>query len=111
MRCELTAVDKQALTTFRDTLQGHFAERLLDCRLFGSKARGEGTLASDLDVLVVIDDMQYQDKRWIITCGADVSLEYLVEMSPLALSPQQFNHLLQRERRLALDIEREGIPL
>lgn len=62
-----------------------------------------------MDVLVLIQGMDYKDKRWAITCGADVGLEYMVEISPLCLTPNDFENLKRRERRLALDIEREGI--
>ncbi|MHB8419508.1 MAG: hypothetical protein ACYDCL_15640 [Myxococcales bacterium] len=31
-------------------------------------------------------------------------------LSPLCLSPERYRELLDRERLLALDIEREGIP-
>ena len=111
MLASLTSDERNALTQFRKNLNAHFGKRIKDCRLFGSKAREEGERESDIDVLVLIENMRFEDKRWVITCGADISLEYLVEISPLCLSPVQFNSLLQRERRLALDIEKEGIPL
>lgn len=111
MTSALTSAEQQALTQFHQLAKAHLGSRLLECRLFGSKARGDDHPESDLDVLVVIAALQYADKYWTITCGADISLEYLVELSPLVLSPQQFQQLVQRERRLALDIEREGIPL
>lgn len=111
MQAIVTSEERRAVETFRDRLQTHFGARLKGCRLFGSKARAEGTPESDIDIVVLIDQMSYADKRWAITCGADVSLEFLVEISPLCLSPERFQHLLQRERGLALDIEREGISL
>lgn len=107
----LTPDEKQALKEFHQRLRTHFKKRLKDCRLFGSKARGDDSGESDLDVLVLIEKMSYKDKRWAITCGADISLEYLVEVSPLCMNPKKFEELRQRERRLALDIEREGIHL
>jgi hypothetical protein len=41
----------------------------------------------------------------------DVGLEHSVNLAPLVLEEQQFQELKRRERLLALDIEREGIPL
>jgi hypothetical protein len=42
---------------------------------------------------------------------ADVELKYLRPLSTLILSEQTYSRLLQRERRIALDIKNEGIPL
>ena len=45
------------LTRFRTALDAHFAERLREVVLFGSYARGGAHEDSDVDVLVVIDDL------------------------------------------------------
>jgi len=111
MNALLTAEEDHALRLFHERLVKYFGNRLKICKLFGSKARGDFFGEADLDVLVLIENMCYEDKRWAVTCGADVSLEYLVEISPLCMSPGKFDELLQRERRLAVDIEKEGIPL
>ena len=79
--------------------------------MFGSKARGDNHPESDLDILVLIENLTYKDKRWVITCGADVSLEFMVEISPLCMDVEKYLELKNRERRLALDIEAEGITL
>jgi hypothetical protein len=41
----------------------------------------------------------------------EIELKYLTPMSTLVLAQEQFERLRERERRIALDIEREGIPL
>jgi hypothetical protein len=40
-----------------------------------------------------------------------IELEYLTPLSTLILSKREFEFLKSRERRIALDIEREGIEI
>jgi hypothetical protein len=42
---------------------------------------------------------------------ADFELKYLTPLSTLVLSDDDFEFLKKRERRIALDIEKEGILL
>ena len=47
---KLTDNERQALKVLRELLSGKY--QVLDFRLFGSKARGEGRPDSDLDVMI-----------------------------------------------------------
>jgi hypothetical protein len=42
---------------------------------------------------------------------ADIEFKHLRSLSTLILSEEDFLLLKKRERRIAIDIEREGIPL
>ena len=44
------------LTSLREYLQQEYQERLICVILFGSQARGDATAASDIDVLIVLQD-------------------------------------------------------
>jgi hypothetical protein len=79
--------------------------------LFGSKARGDFDADSDLDVAVIVDNLDRQMKHAIFDAVADVELQYLKPVSVLVLSSDEFARLQNRERRIALDILAEGIPL
>jgi len=50
----LTLAERQALDCFKIVLTPLLADNLISLRLFGSRARGEGTEESDLDVLIVV---------------------------------------------------------
>jgi hypothetical protein len=103
--------DLRLLSDIKDalvnTLEGH-SYRLL---LFGSKARGDYGRRSDLDVAVIVDDLDVALKNAIYDAVARVELKYLVFTTTFAISTKAFDQLRARERRIALDIEREGIPL
>ena len=43
--------------------------------------------------------------------ASKIELKYLMPISTIVFSDEEFNHLKKRERRIAIDIEREGMPL
>ena len=79
--------------------------------LFGSKARGDFDASSDLDVAVIVDNLNRQMKNAIFDAVGNVELQYLKPVSVLVLSSDEFVRLQNRERRIALDILTEGVPL
>jgi predicted nucleotidyltransferase len=95
----------------RERVVGLVGSRLRGLYLFGSKARGDYDPESDVDLAIIIDDLDIPMKRRIIDIVVEVETLYLVVISSLVLSWTEFSHLLERERRLALDIEKEGIPI
>ena len=93
-------------------LRGQFGPRLKRVRLFGSAARGDWTKESDIDVLVLMDELNASDYDAIIELAYKVGMQdNELIISPLPLSEDRFNELKNRERRLALDIENEGMEL
>ncbi len=103
--------EEVGITEFKQRVQAGFGDRATLFKMFGSKARGEAWEESDTDILVLIRDLNWQEKARIIDISSDINLEYDLMLSPLIMRPEEYDHLLRRERRLALDIEREGIPL
>lgn len=107
----LTTLEQQALQQFKDAVLQTCAATNVTLTLFGSRARAEGNEDSDIDVLIVIDPYTEARKRAIWTDAYQVSINTAVYISPLVLSREQFDGLRQRERRIALDIARDGVPL
>ncbi len=107
----LSQSETEALEELKLTLQGFLGEELKDLILFGSKARGEAEPESDIDVAILVETLTRERKRQIFDLVAEIELKYLVVISSLVLSVEEFGHLKSREKRIALDIESEGIPL
>jgi uncharacterized protein len=79
--------------------------------LFGSRARGDYSDDSDVDVAIIVRGLTRELKMRVLEEVAEFELEHLLPISALILSEDEFNHLKMRERRIAIDIEREGILL
>ena len=107
----LTREEKAALGEIKQRVQSLVGQRLRGIVLFGSKARGDFDPESDLDIAILVDGLDQETKRRIIDMVADVEVKFLVVVSSLVLSWDDFQSLRARERRIALDIENEGVPL
>ena len=107
----LTREEKAALGEIKQRVQSLVGRRLREIVLFGSKARGDFDPESDLDIAILVDGLDQETKRRIIDMVADVEVKFLVVVSSLVLSWDDFQSLRARERRIALDIENEGVPL
>ncbi|MBI4374315.1 MAG: nucleotidyltransferase domain-containing protein [Deltaproteobacteria bacterium] len=103
--------EKEGIQAFVQRVQGKFGSRAVGFRLFGSKVRNEAWEESDTDILVLVTGAHWREKNWIIDLSTDINLEYDLMLSPLVMTPEEFEKLLKRERRIACDIEKEGIPL
>jgi len=101
----------ETLRELKESLQGFLGDRLLRMVLFGSRARGDYNNGSDIDVTIIIRGLTRELKHQILDKVAEVELNHLMPISALILSEDEFNHLKKRERRIALDIEKEGVLL
>lgn len=105
----LTEDEKKAVAELKEIVQPLVGDQLKGIVLFGSKARGDFDPESDVDVAILVDGLTLDLKRKIIDVVAGLELKYLVVFSSLVLSWEEFRSLQQRERRIALDIEIEGV--
>lgn len=107
-------IDQDALTIIKElkeVLERILGNSLQKVVLFGSRARGDYSDESDIDVAIIVRGLDRKLKRQILDNVAEMELKYLTPLSVLILSEDEFNHLRNRERRIALDLETEGIPL
>jgi len=73
--------------------------RVRDVRLFGSYARGTQHAESDVDVLVIVEGLTHRDHHEVIDMAEDVFADTWVPISPLAMTPERFATLIDREHR------------
>ncbi len=95
----------------KNSLQDLLSDDLVGMVLYGSRARGDFDPDSDIDIAIIVRGLTSQVKNQILDKVAAIEIEHVMPLSTLVLSEADFERLKQRERRLALDIEREGIPL
>lgn len=103
--------EKAALMDLKRALRLLLGEKLVSLTLFGSKARGDFDRDSDLDVAILVKGLTRELKRAILDEVTDVELTHVMPISVLILSIEDFEELKRRERRLALDLEEEGLVL
>ncbi|RJR32485.1 MAG: nucleotidyltransferase domain-containing protein [Desulfobacteraceae bacterium] len=102
---------KLQIEVLKRTLRDLLSPGSFEMVLFGSRARGDYSDESDLDIAIIVKGLTRAMKMLILEKVAESELQYLLPVSALILSKEEFEHLKNRERRIALDIEKEGIPL
>ena len=107
----LSPVERDAILRFEAGLAALLGAHLEGVILFGSRARGEGSQESDLDLAVVLSGDEGPHWRRIVDLATELNLEfeYWVRISPLVLSRAKLQGLWERERAIASAILGEGI--
>ena len=108
--------DRALLRDFARRLRAHYGETLERVVIFGSRARGDVTDESDIDLLVVlrvpISQETAEDRAvWGHLEASKTELGVHAPVSLIVFAEDRFAELRRRERRFALDVEAEGIPV
>jgi hypothetical protein len=104
----------RALARYQRSLQQSFPNRLQELVLYGSQARGTTHEESDVDVLVVVDDLSETERRAAIDLAYDANAaerDSWAGLSPLVYSTVQASDLRERERLIMRNIDTDGLWL
>ncbi len=109
----LNLVERQVsgILSYLRVLQTKYQNKILRVVLFGSVARGERDMESDIDLLVVLKD-EYSELRDEISMAAfDSILEYDVIISPIVMESKIYEWHKRYRDPLYNNIERDGIDI
>jgi len=98
------------LAELRRRFEALYGERLVQMILFGSQARGDAVLGSDIDVLVVLREKvsPCEEISRTIEDVADISLHNNEVASCVFVSEEQFE---REQSPLLLNVRREGMRI
>jgi hypothetical protein len=108
---QLSGAEREALERFLCRTRSLLGGDLLEARIFGSRARGEGDEDSDIDVALVVTAEGRLRRREVYGIAFDVLVETGIDVAPLVIERERLEALGRLERRLAIDLDREGIAL
>ncbi len=103
----LSPNESAALRKLKAALARDF--RLVELRLFGSKARGDSDQESDIDVLVVLEDYDWEVEKAVCDLCFAINLEFHVLLSPVLYRRSEFDSDLTRITPFYQAVTREGI--
>jgi predicted nucleotidyltransferase len=99
----------EALKKLREALTRDF--RLIELRLFGSKARGDSGPESDVDVLIILSEYDWRIRHKVHRLCFEIGLEHDVVLCPILYSQHEFASDVTRTTPFYQNVQREGIRL
>jgi predicted nucleotidyltransferase len=79
--------------------------------LFGSRARGDAEPDSDMDVLVIVDEITEEKEDYISECAWEAGFEYGIVLVPVVYTVSEWERGPERFSLLAEAIRSEGVYL
>ena len=107
----LTPADALAVAAFANRLRQSLGDHIAEIRLFASKARGNASPESDIDVLVVVqpETERVRLETAVSDVAFDVSLDHAVHISPCVLTTRVVDESTWRDTPFLQTLEREGL--
>lgn len=93
----LSKQEKQALALFKGRVEAELAGKVDSLHLFGSKARGDATKHSDIDILAVMNDVSWERRLALTHIANEVLHETGVMLSLKKFTPQQMEEMRKRQ--------------
>ena len=85
--------------------------KVLELRVFGSRARGDASPESDLDVLIVVDHLEHSLEKYISNCAWEAGFPEDIIIMPIAISIDTLKNSPIRESVFIKNIYREGVAV
>jgi predicted nucleotidyltransferase len=107
----ITKKEKDALQAFNQRLLTELGKQVQQVILFGSKARGDSALDSDIDVLILTDGENRQLRKTISKISSQIGLDYDVCLGALLIANKRWQQMSSERFSLCRNVERDGILL
>ncbi len=103
--------EKPVVEQFKRWVEERFPGELVRLVLFGSKARGEATADSDLDVLVITRSEDWRLGDEIRDIGYELEVAHGVVLSIQVMGERHYQELKARGSSFLANVEREGLAV
>jgi uncharacterized protein len=105
-------IPRRVLLALRDLgarVRSEFGPRVLEVRLYGSFARGQGRPESDVDIFIRLEDLSEAERRRLFEMAAETSIDHFVTVQVFAPSAEEYRWLERNECRILRDVRDEGV--
>ena len=108
---KLDSKERQAIRVFSRRLKKALGKQLVSVLLFGSKAKGESSRESDIDVFILIrrKSISAEDKIAFVT--ASILNDYDILISPVSYDLHEQEVNVRMHSFFFENVEKEGVPI
>ncbi|MDR4509314.1 MAG: nucleotidyltransferase domain-containing protein [Candidatus Brocadiaceae bacterium] len=108
---KLSQKEREIIERFKQIISKKFPDEIVEVLVFGSKARGDATKESDIDVLVITSSNNWKrgDEIREIGYGLDDEIDY--KLSIQVISQEHFDYLKQNNFQFIKSIKNESITV
>ena len=107
----LSSTDRKAVEEFCFQARQALGRRLVMMKLFGSKARGDASQESDIDIFIVVDERVPGIDDRVIDIAFDLNLKYGVYISPRVVAERVLKDPVWKTTLFLRQVAREGLAL
>lgn len=107
----LSRNEGNAVQQFLLRIRDAYGNKIERAALFGSKARGDWSDYSDIDILLIVTDADWKFHKAIIGIGSDVSLEYDLLLDVHIMSASHWQYLKDIQAGYYQNIKQDSVPL
>jgi len=96
---------------FLAKLRQAYGEKVQRVALFGSKARGDDTKYSDVDILLILADEKWKFRQALSVLVSDIALKYDVRLDIRVISASRWQYMAEIQSGLYQNIARDAVAL
>lgn len=104
-------LEQPILQEFKRRVEQRFPGELVRVVLFGSKARGDSSVESDIDVLTVVRSEDWKLGDEIRDIGYELEIAHGVVLSIQVMGQRQYQELKARGSTFLEQVEQEGVAV
>ena len=99
--------ERRWVEEFRDRARALLGDRLRDLRIFGSKTRGDAHEESDLDLLVLVQDLDHPTRIAVVDLASSIS----AVLSPVIADYERYHAPMNRATGFYQEMRKESVRL
>ncbi len=108
---KLSTREKKAVREFLAKVRQAYGEKVQRAALFGSKARGDDTKYSDVDILLIVTDDKWKFRQAFSVIISDIALKYDVLLDVRVISASHWQYMAEIQSGLYQNISRDAVAL
>lgn len=108
---KLSPRERKAVQEFLAKVRQAYGEKIQRVALFGSKARGDSTKYSDIDILLIVSNDKWKFRQAFSVIISDIALKYDVLLDVRVISAARWQYLTEIQAGLYQHISKDAVAL